>query len=266
MLTSKNNMNTNYAISRLVVTGDRPDVLYAVSPSAAYNYFYLESVSVPIIYDIIPASTITFVDGAAVAHTIPVAAGQWGIIEFTTYLTAQMDAAYPAGAPYVDTYAQGFHYTITATAGQFSLTANNPVLAQRAGIIGTVSSVAGVATFSRFNMGPTSLLIETNLPIDSQSVSYTNLTAPATDVLRNVRNGSTYTAVVAISSTDPTGLNQVQNGNLNAGSIGTHSRIKHDGINSLSIKMTDELGTLIDIYPQRWTLTFVFYNYFEPLL
>lgn len=261
-----NGPKRSYSTSRFLITGDRPEVHYSISPAAPYNYVYLESVSIPIVYDVFPSITFIFVDGAAVSHTLSLEAGSEQIGNLLGDLVSEMDLAYPAGAPYnFDTNAN-FTWEIQSTAGDFSLTAVEPVLAQRLGLIGTVSSTAGLLTSQKYNLSPLAFLIETDLPIDGHAVSYTNLTPPAIDVTRNVHTGSTYTAVIAITSSIPAGLDTFTSGNINAGAIGTHHKIKSDGVLGISIKITDELGVLVNTYPQRWQIVLVMYNYYESLM
>lgn len=257
-------MLDNYATSRLVITGDRPEMRFTISPSILYKYFYIESFAIPIIYDTFPAFNVTFVDGASVSHNIAIVAGQYDILGIMSYLATQMGILYPAGAPYVDSPNPNFTWKIDSTAGEFSLTVLNSVAAQRLGLIGTVQSVGGILTTQKYNMSTTNINIETSLPVYTQSQAYDNITQPSQNVLTNVKSGSTFTASVAITAFSPSGLVNDLSASLNSGSFGTHHQVLNNTIHSIDIRLTDELGVLIDTYPQRWTIVFLFYNYRTP--
>lgn len=249
-------MDKNYATSRLIITGDRPSVRYEISPSVMYNYVYMESFSLPVIWNNIPDFDIIFVDGAAVSHTIPIEAGSYSIETLVDYIVSQMDILYPAGAPYTPDYFNSWE--IQSTAGEFSLSASSPLAAQRMGLIGVVSSSAGLLLSQLYNMSPTNINIRTNIPIYSQSLSYDNLTPPGIDVISNVKSGSNFFASLAINTDFSQTADRTPT--LNQGAFGTHHKLAHVGINSIDISISDELGMPIDIYPQRWTLVLVFYT------
>lgn len=253
-------MQENYSTSRVIISGDRPEVRYTIAPSLVYKYFYIESVSFPTVWDIFQSFSITFVDGASVSHDIPVISGSYLIFDLTDYIKNQMNVLYPAGAPYTASLTDNFRWTIQSTAGEFSLSTSSPVAAQRLGLRGVVNSSGGLLVSEKYYMSPTNINIETNIPIDGQSISYDNLTPAAQDVTSVIRSGSSFTASIALANSNPGGFSDVLTAAINSGSFGTHHKLLGYGINNINIRITDELGSLLDIYPQRWTIVFVFYN------
>lgn len=255
---------TNYANSRVVITGDRPEFQYNISPGLLYRYVYVEAFAIPACFSQLPATTILFIDGVGAPHTITFSAGTFSIDTFGASLVAQMDIAYPAGAPYTFARTAAFTWFITSTAGTFSLSIANPVFAQRVGLIAQVASIGQVLTSQRFNVGISTINIESNLPICGQSTSYDNITPPAGPVSNNIKSGSSLLACLALASQTPIGALTPNAFIINSGSFGTHHKLMTSSpVNSINIRITDELGLLLDTYPQRWTLVLVFYNAFQ---
>lgn len=254
-------MKNTYATSRLVITGDSPRVDYTISPSISFNRFYVESFVVPSVWDTLPAFEVNFIDAAFVPHTFSIPGGIYTISSVLTLIVNRMNLSATLGNPYTFSLNANKTWSITATVGTFELSISIPAVSQRLGLIDILASVLTVATSEKYNMSPTSINVQTNIPISTQSVSYTNLTSPAIDVSRNVKDGSSYTFICPTVNRTADGSSDPANVSIQTESYATQNAIMNGGINNIRIELTDELGVPIDTYPQRWTLVLLFYNY-----
>jgi len=253
------------ACSRVILNGDRPISEFTISPSVKYNRFYIESFSVPPVFNNLPATVVNFQDGAAINHVINMSAGRWDLESWLDTLVTIMNSVDSLGNTYSTAITSGWVWAMTVTAGSFILNVVDPIVQQRIGLIGSTTSVGLVLTSSKFMMSPVYLTIETNLPIDSQSISYANQNSPALPVNDIARSGGSICFLHTPNNCNPitpnTGLPERWHGER----VSTQDRLFGSGnlwtgIDRINVTIRDDLGMPVDTYPQRWCLVFVFYN------
>lgn len=241
--------------SRVQLEVRAPEQNIIIAPNLKYNYFKIESITVPHIWNYIPTGDIVFTDSLGVVTTIPDGNNQPSISNFALF-AAILTGLDTGGATYtfnLDT--NTMTYTLTGTA-PYGLTFDR-WMAQHAGITNEVSperfGIAGATVLqgNHFFFGTQMLLLRTGLTAIGQGTTEDNYTEPMSAPASQVSQ-SNYIINLPVKSAI---------GMLETFYIGDLSPKYHMAQNpmSLTIRLTDEFGLPIDVRPQRWYLTLIYY-------
>lgn len=246
--------------SRVILQLNSPSQTINITPNLNYTKVSLEELSIPHIWYPIPEGQIIFHDSANVSHTINNPPSANDVINAMTSLTQTMTSLETAGAIY--SYVINYQYytiTIQSTAFNFGLVFT-PALALKLGI-NTPSTVntgyygfdhGGGSTFTtgRFNFTTQQLFINFSISIAGMGTSYDNLSQPlSTPAIQT--QPSSYMFNFPVRSLP----GEIET--LYLGDLAIDYKLT-SGQQSLSIRVTDENGSLIDVSPQNMYVVLVY--------
>ena len=227
-----------------------------LQPNLSYTHFRVEELSIPHVWNYLPASNTIFTDSLGVIFNFPYPDQQPAMSDFINLINA-MNALDTGGATYTFVYNS---LTMTLT---FSSTATfglsfDQWSAQHIGITQSLGGgrfgFAGLTTYTtgHFFFGTQRLLFSTGLQAIGESNAVSNYTGPSTVAVnftvQNVNN-----LVLPVRSA----IGEVETWYL--GEFGLGFRTGQNPM-QLNVKITDEYSLPIDVAPQRMYLTLVYYN------
>lgn len=253
---NKIEVDSMVAATRVQLEIQEPNQNIIIAPNLKYSCFKIESITVPHIWNYIPSGDVVFTDSLGVVTTIPDGNNQPSIANF---------ALFAALLTSIDTGGATYTFNLDTTTMTYTLTGSAPYgitfdkwVAQHAGITTEVTpgrfgiSGATVLQGNHFFFGTQMLLLRTGLTAVGQGTTEDNYTEPMSVKTSQVSQ-SNYIINLPVKSAI---------GMLETFYIGDLSPKYHMGQNpmTLNIQLTDEFGLLIDVRPQRWYLTIIYYN------
>jgi len=250
-----------YSSSRIILTSDSSVASFNIMPGIQYENYYVESFTIPAVYNNVPDTIVNFIDTASIPHQFVVPAGRYDIDTYMNYIAGVMGSLDTLAATFSVNIPAKFVWTITSnTLADFALFVENNIVQQRIGLSGTVLSVAGILESGKFNMGILFIAIESNIPSGSLSVSYKNAAMPNAAIDYNTPSGGSIMFIYPPNSSSPFNGNTLNPEHYNGQRVSTVNSTVANVLNSIDIRLRDELGFPIEIAPQRWALTLVFYT------
>jgi hypothetical protein len=248
------------SMSRFVIEMNNNNYNFSINPNISYDYFYVESVNVPFVFDNIPDTEVSFFDTLDVQHIFLIPAGLYNVKYFLDLLIADFNSNESGGQTYSYILNNDNTATISVTGlgSSFAFLILNPITQQRSGFISNPSplfSVNGSITSQKFSYFPKLLLFTMDPAIIGQG-NYTNINDPTLNQNLSLSARSQYLFVVPIGELDILGQSISQF----YGSNNTTHPLNKARLGAIKISVTDELLKPINIFPQRLYLTLVFYN------
>ena len=241
--------------TRVMIELRSPEENILLQPNLSYSHFRIEELSIPHVWNYLPAGNTIFTDSLGVIFNFPYSNQQPAITDFAQLVIA-MNTFDTGGAVYsyaVDLVTMTITFTSTATFGL----SFDKWIAQHIGVTQSLGGdrygFVGLTTYTtgHFFFGTQRLLLSTGLQVMGQSTAVSNYTTPmsakAELTIQNINN-----IVLPVRSAI---------GSIETWYLGEYGLGFRTGQNpmQLNIKITDEYGLLIDVSPQRMYLTLVYY-------
>lgn len=231
-----------------------PNDTINITPNIDYKVFQIESLSIPHIWNYLPADTVEWVDSLGVVTSLPTIAESPSIVMLSQLATA-LTTFDTGGAVYTFTLSSvNMTWALTATAN-FSLNFG-AIMAQHLGITNLVSPGRyGIVNSNALNaghffMGTQMIFMRTNLSILGNGTSYDNVTGALED-----RKQTTFNSNIVLNLPVKSQIGELETW------VMEDKAVKYplaSGLQSMRITLTDEYGVPIDVSPQRMYLTITY--------
>jgi hypothetical protein len=249
----------SFGASRIQIEVQSYNEVVNIAPNVHYKYFKIEQVTIPHTWNYVPAGFINFYDSLNTLHMINYPTNQFSIIDFSSFLVAEMDSLDTGGATYtfiVNNYNNT--WTLSSDIGTFSIDFDQ-YAAQHYGVAGLVTIgrygmtfPASSYTSGNFFFGTQNVTLSVGITSVGQGTSLDNFSQASNPAVQ-MTNQNDYIINLPVKSAI---------GDLETWYIGDYSPKYHFGQNSnnLTVRLNDEYGLPINIIPQRWYFTLIYYN------